>query len=216
MRDFELQQHVMDELDFEPAVNPAHIGVIAENGVITLTGHVGSYAEKLAAEKAARRVKGVHAIAQELEVRFAGDKKTADDEIAGRAVSILRWSTVLPEDAVRVRVQNGWLTLAGEVEWQYQRNTAEAAVRRLSGVRGVTNTIKLKRRVLPTDIRQKIEQALNRNAAIVSQGIRVSVADGGTVHLEGIVHDMHERDVVEAAAWSAPGVMQVEDRLAIL
>lgn len=215
MSDLELQQKVMDELDFEPRVNAAHIGVTAAKGIITLDGYVGSYAEKLAAEKAAGRVKGVHGIAQELEVRFAEGKKTADDEIASRAVNIIHWSTLLPIDTVQVRVQNGWITLTGEVEWQYQRKNVETVVRLLSGVKGITNHIGLKPRVQPGDIKHKIEDALKRNAQIISQGIRVSVADGGNVHLEGKVHDLHERDMIEAAAWSAPGVTKVEDRLSI-
>ncbi len=215
MSDMELQQKVIDELDFEPRVNAAHIGVAAHKGVVTLNGYVSSYAEKLAAEKAARRVKGVHGIAQELEVRFAEGKKTADDEIASRAINIIHWSTMLPIDAVQVRVQNGWITLTGQVEWQYQRANAEVVVRLLSGVRGVTNNIRLTPRAHAVDIKLKIEEALKRNAHIMSQAIRVSVVDGGNVHLEGMVHDWHERDMIEAAAWSAPGVTKVEDRLFI-
>src|SRR5579883_3242924 len=119
--DLQLRQDVLDELDFEPAVNAAHIGVAVADGVVTLSGHVGSYAEKLAAESAARRVKGVRAIAQEIEVRYPSDKKTADDEIAARILSLLRWNTVVPADSIQVRVQDGWVTLTGQVDWQFQR-----------------------------------------------------------------------------------------------
>ena len=215
MRDIELRQHVLDELDYDPRVETAHIGVTAENGVVTLSGHVGSYAEKLAAEQAARRVKGVHGLAQEIEVRFSSDKKTADDEIASRAVSILRWSAVLPTDAVQVKVQKGWVGLSGEVDWQYQRTAAENAVRKLSGVVGVVNSITLKPRVQAEDVQRRIENALKRHAELNAHDIKVSVMGGGRVALDGHVHDWQERYAVERAAWSAPGVLKVEDRLTI-
>ena len=134
MDDRQLQQEVLDELDFDPSIDAAHIGVAADNGVVTLTGHVFSYAEKLAVEQAARRVKGVRAVAQEIEVRYPSDKKTADDEIAKRALSIIKWDTMIPQQAVQVTVQKGLVTLAGQVNWQYQKKAAEDAVRKLSGV----------------------------------------------------------------------------------
>ena len=139
MSDSALRQDIIDELDFEPSVKAAHIGVAVDSGVVTLSGHVCSYAEKLAAEQAAKRVKGVKAIAQEIEVRYPSDLKTADDEIAKRAVNILRWSAVVPQDAVQVKVQDGWVTLSGQLEWQFQRTAAETEIRRLSGVAGVIN-----------------------------------------------------------------------------
>lgn len=215
MTDTQIRQDIIDELDFEPSVNAAHIGVAVDDGVVTLTGHVASYAEKLAAEQAVRRVKGVQAIAQEIEVRFPSDKKTADDEIAARALNILRWSAVVPTEKVQVKVQNGWVTLTGEVDWQFQRSSAESELRKLSGVAGVINDIVLKSRVQPQDIKRKIEDALKRSAEIEAQGIRVSVLDGGKVSLEGKVHDWQERRSVENAAWSALGVTSVEDNLAI-
>jgi len=215
MEDKTLRQNIIDELDFEPAVNAAHIGVAVENGVVSLSGHVGSYAEKLAAEKAAKRVKGVRALAEGLKVRFASDKKTNDDEIAHRALTILQWSAVVPPNAVMVKVQDGWVTLNGEVDWQHQRAAAENLVRRLSGIHGVLNSITLKERVQPTDVRHKIESALRRSAEIQAQQIRVSVEDGRAVALEGDVHDWEERDAVERAAWSVPGVTRVIDRLRI-
>lgn len=215
MSDLTLRQTVLDELEFEPSVDAAHIGVAVKDGVVTLSGHVGSYAEKLAAENAVKRVKGVQAIAQEIDVRYPEDQKTADDEIAGRAVNILRWSTVVPPGSVLVKVQDGWVTLSGQVSWQYQRNAAESQIRRLSGIQGVTNNIAIKPRVQPTDVKRKIEDALKRNAEIQAQGIRVSVEDGGKVGLEGNVHDWRERQVAENAAWSVPGVVRVDDRLHI-
>ena len=213
--DTQLQQDVLDELDFEPSVNAAHIGVTAKNGVITLSGHAASYAEKIAAEEAARRVKGVHAIAQEIEVRYPSDKKTSDDEIAARALSVLRWNAVVPYEAVQIKVQDGWVTLLGEVEWQFQRVAAESGIRRLSGVAGVINQITLKSRVEAKDVESKIEEALKRSAEIEARGIHVSSLGGGKVALEGKVHDWQEREAVKRAAWSAPGVLAIEDRLQI-
>lgn len=215
MTDTNLRQNIIDELDFEPRVSSAHIGVAVQDGVVTLSGHVGSYAEKLAAEKAVKRVKGVKAIAEEIDVRYPEDKKTADDEIAARALSLLRWSAVVPTDSVMVKVQDGWVSLSGQVTWQFQRSAAEAEVRRLSGVVGVVNSITIKPRVQPVDIKHQIEAAFKRNAEIDAKGIRVSVEDGGRVSLDGTVHDWREREAAEHAAWMAPGVMRVDDRLRI-
>jgi len=181
-----------------------------------LTGHVPSYAEKLAAEHVVRRVKGVRAIAQEIEVRYPNDKKTADDEIAKRALSILRWHVMIPQDAVKVTVQKGWITLTGELSWQYQRRDAEDAVRKLSGVIGVTNSISLKPTVSVSDIKRRIEGALARHAHIEADAIRVNVRDGNKVCLEGKVDSWDEREAVEKAAWSVPGVQSVDDRLTIV
>lgn len=211
--DLDLRCNVMDELDFEPAVHSANIGVAAEGGIVTLSGHVGSYAEKLAAEKAAGRVRGVKAIADQIKVRFAEDKKMADDEIAHRVVSILRWSAVVPEDAVTVRVQDGWVRLSGEVKWNYQRNTVEALIHKLSGIKGMVNGITIKPHPDPLAVKRRIEEALGRNAEIRASKICVSVEDTGRVVLEGDVHNWRERNAIEDAAWAAPGVRWVEDRL---
>jgi osmotically-inducible protein OsmY len=214
--DSQLQQDVLDELDFEPSVSAAHIGVTAKNGVVTLSGHAGSYAEKVAAEEAARRVNGVHAIAQEIEVRYPGDKKTADDEIAARALSIMKWNAVVPYNAVQVKVQDGWVTLLGEVDWQFQRVAAESGIRRLSGVAGVLNEITLKPRPEPLDVKRKIEEALRRSAEVEAKSIQVTSLGDGKVALEGKVHDWQERDAVKRAAWSTAGVSAIEDRLQFL
>jgi osmotically-inducible protein OsmY len=216
MDDKLLRQNVLDELDFEPSIDAANIGVAVSDGVVTLTGHVPSYAEKLAAERATRKIKGVRAIAQEIEVRYPTDKKTADDEIAKRALSILKWHVMIPEDAVKVTVQKGWVTLAGELNWQYQRKDAEDAVRKLSGVTGVTNSIALKPTVSVSDIKRKIEGALARHAHIEAEGIRINVRDGNKVSLEGKVDSWDEREAVENAAWSVAGVQSVDDRLTIV
>jgi len=216
MDDKQLRQNVLDELEFEPSVDAANIGVAVDDGVVTLSGHVSSYAEKLAAEQAVRKVKGVRAIAQEIEVRYPTDKKMADDEIAKRALSVLKWHAVIPEGAVKVTVQKGWVTLAGEVNWQYQKKTAEDAVRKLTGVIGVVNNISLKPAVLVSDIKRKIEGALARRAHIEAEAIRVNVRDGNKVVIEGNVNSWEEREAVADAAWSIAGVQSVDDQLTIV
>ncbi len=215
MTDIVLRQKVLDELRWEPSVNAAHIGVTADAGVITLTGHVTTYTEKLQAVKAARRIKGVCAIADDIEVRHPFDKKTADDEIAKRALSILRWDNTLAGETITVTVRDGWISLAGEVEWQFQRDSAEEDVHKLSGVRGVKNSIVIKPRVIPQDIKLKIEESLKRRAAMESSGITVRVEHGDRVVLEGKVDNWDERFAVENAAWSVPGVRMVDSRLYI-
>jgi osmotically-inducible protein OsmY len=216
MTDTQLRQNVIDELEFEPSVHSASIGVAVEDGVVTLSGHVRSYAEKVAAERATRRVRGVRAIAQDIRVRYPDEKKTADDEIAKRTLSIIKWDAMTPADAIKVVVQNGWITLSGEVDWQYQRKAAEDAVRKLSGVIGVFNNITLKRAVQVADIKRKIEQALARRAKVDADAIRINVHEGNRVALEGTVESWDERDAVQDAAWSVPGVQSVDDRLTIV
>lgn len=215
MNDKQLRQMVIDELDFEPSVDAANIGVTAENGVVTLSGHVASYAEKLAAEQAARRIRGVRAIAEKIEIRYPQDKKLHDDEIARRALDIIDWSANVPSGAIHVKVEKGWLNLTGTVDWHYQREAAESAVRRLSGVLGVFNQIQIRQTAKVTDIRHKIEEALKRNAVLEAGAIRVRVDDDSKVVLEGQVHAWYERQLAERAAWSASGVRAVEDHLMI-
>jgi osmotically-inducible protein OsmY len=215
MDDKQLRKNLLDELEFEPSLDAANIGVTANDGVVTLTGHVSSYAEKTAAEGAARRVKGVRAVADEIEVRYPSDKKTSDDEIAKRALSILKWYAAIPQDAVQVTVQKGWVTLTGELAWQYQRKAAEDAVRKLSGVLGVANSISVKPTVYVSDIKKTIEDALTRHAQLEGQAIRVSVRDRNKVLLEGKVDSWDDREAVENAAWSVAGVQSVDDRLII-
>ena len=213
MSELQLRQDVVDELEFEPSVDAAHIGVAVDKGVVTLTGHVASYAEKQAAIAAVRRVKGVRAIAEEIEVRYPLDKKTSDDEIAQRAIDILGWDMMVPSDSIQVMVHNGWVTLTGNVDWHYQKKQAEEDVRKLSGVRGVTNTIEIKPSVQAEDVKRKIEEALKRHAEIEASAIRVTVRERNKVLLEGKVGSWDERNAVENAAWSAPGVKSVEDRM---
>lgn len=214
MDDKSLRNIILEELDWDPSFDSADIGVQVSDGVVTLTGHVGSYAEKIAVERACARVKGVKAIAQDIEIRLPSLKKTADDQIAKRALDILAWNVSVPHDRVKVKVQSGFVTLTGECDWQYQKEAAEEAVRKLSGVVGVSNLIALKPRAFASDVKRKIEDALKRNAEAEASHISVSVV-GGKVTLEGKVRAFHERSVIESAAWAAPGVLEVEDRVQV-
>lgn len=215
MPDKQLRQDVLDELDFEPSIDASEIGVSVKDGVVALTGHVPSYAQKIAAERAVWRVKGVKAIAQELRVHYPDARKLGDDDIARRAVSMLNWDASVPAETVRVTVQDGWVTLAGEVRWQYQRMAAETDVRKLSGVLGITNNIHIAPLVEADDVQRRIEQALRRHAEVEAHSVRVTVQDGGAIVLDGQVDNWDERRAVERAAWSAPGVRSVEDRIVI-
>jgi osmotically-inducible protein OsmY len=215
MSDRTLKLAVEDELTWEPSIDAEHIGVTAEGGVVTLTGHVGSYTEKIIAERAAKRVKGVRAIAQEIEIRLPNDKKTSDDQIAKRALDIIAWDSTIPKDRVQVKVQGGFVTLSGEVDWHYQRTDAEYAVRKLEGIKGFSNEIKVKPRVQASDVKHRIESALKRNAEWEASSIKVSVMDG-RVTLDGKVKALYERDLAERTAWSAPGVISVEDHISIV
>lgn len=215
MSDRTLKLAVEDELTWEPSIDAEHIGVTAEDGVVTLTGHVGSYTEKIIAERAAKRVKGVRAIAQEIEIRLPNDKKTSDDQIAKRALDIIAWDSTIPKDRVQVKVQGGFVTLTGQVDWHYQRTDAEYAVRKLEGIKGLSNEIRVKPSVQASDVKQRIESALKRNAEWEAGSIKVSVLDG-RVTLDGKVKALYERDLAERTAWSAPGVISVEDHISIV
>lgn len=212
MDDKELRQLVIEELDFEPSIDSSNIGVAATGGVITLTGHVSSYAEKTIAEKAAKRVRGVHGVAQEIEVRYPEDKKLADDQIAKRALDILAWNVQLPAGTLQVTVSGGWVTLSGEVEWYYQKQLAELAVRKLSGVTGISNLIKIVGGSHSADVKMRIENALRRSAELAARNIHVEVANG-RVTLTGTVSAWNQRRLAEDAAWAVPGVHAVEDNL---
>lgn len=213
MDDKVLKGLIEDELDWEPRVDAADIGVAVKDGVVTLMGHVPTFAEKLAAEEATKRVKGVRAIAQEIEVRIDGHGAPyADEEIAQKAANVLDWDVSVPKGTVQAKVQDGWVTLSGEVDWNFQREAARQRVSNLPGVRGVSNLISVKQRPTPTDIKNRIEKALVRHAETEAKGIRVSVANGKVI-LEGKIDAWHDREVAEQAAWAAPGVNAVEDRL---
>jgi osmotically-inducible protein OsmY len=215
MDDAALKQNAVDELVWRPDIDSAHIGVTADRGVITLSGYVPSYAQKYEVEDCVKRVSGVRGVAEELEVRYSGDYSAKDDEIAQRALNSLGWDAMVPKDSVKVTVQNGVVTLSGQVSWQFERNAAEKAVRTLYGVVDVVDNIKLKTQPQPTDVKSRIESALKRNAELDSKSIRVSVSDG-TVTLEGTVDTWAARDTAEDAAWSAPGVRTVLDRLSVI
>ncbi len=214
MSDRKIREDVLSELEFEPSVNATNIGVAVENGVVTLSGHVGTYFERLAAETAVRRVKGVRAIAEEIEVRYHLSNKISDDEIARRAADMLDWDVAIPKNRIQILVRDGQVTLSGQVNWQFQRSAAETSVRMLAGISGVTNNITVLPATRPADVKRRIEEALKRHAEVEAQAIRVAV-DGGRVTLEGTVHDWHEREAAQQAAWAAPGVTLVDDRLAI-
>jgi osmotically-inducible protein OsmY len=213
--DLLLQQRVIDTLEFEPSVDAAHIGVSVDEGVVTLSGHVRSFAEKFAAERVVRQVKGVRAVAQELEVRLPSDKKLADDEIAQRAVRILNWDQMVPGDRIAVKVEHGVVTLSGEVDWRFQRAEAENDIRRLSGVRSVVNNVVVVAKVDPDDVHTKIRAALDRNAEIEANRVTVAVT-GSKVTLGGRVNAWTDREAAEHAAWSAPGVTEVEDHIEVV
>jgi osmotically-inducible protein OsmY len=215
MSEFQLRQSILDEFEFDPSFNSGHIKVAVENNVVVLTGYVISYAEKLAAIAATRRVKGVHAISEHIEVRNPFNR-TADDQIAQRASDILDWNILVPANSVEVQVENGWLTLSGTVDWHYERAAAEDDVRKLAGVIGVTNDIVINNPLGDHScIRSQIESALQRHAEIGSKAIRVTVKNGNMVVLEGNVDTWDERRAVQNAAWSTPGVAAVDDRLMI-
>ena len=212
--DSELQQAVLSELGWEPSVTAAHIGVAASAGVVTLTGHVKTYAEKHAAETAAARVKGVKAVAEELEIKFDTGMSRTDEAIATAAVDRLAWDVSVPYDSVKVKVEKGWVTLSGQVNWKYQKEAAEQDVSRLFGVLGVSNQTTIKAKVDTSNLSDDIKHALHR-AWFDPKTVDVS-AEGGRVKLTGTVHSMHDRLMAGDTAWAAPGATHVENDIAVI
>ncbi len=212
--DRELQEDVLDALEWEPGLDAAQIGVSAKNGIVTLRGPVRSYQQKLTAERAASHVYGVRAVANDLMVAIDGGSLRSDSSIAEAVANALAWDSAVPIGVVKASVSDGWVTITGTVEWQYQRSAAEAAVRRLHGVKGVSNALMLKPQLRPADIKTKIEHAFKRSAEVEAARVHVNAIDGEVV-LTGTVKSLAERDEAERAAWAAPGVKHVDDRLTV-
>jgi osmotically-inducible protein OsmY len=210
--DSDLREDVLEELEWEPSVDERRIGVAVSDGIVTLSGEVTSFAEKWNAERAVERVEGVRGIANEIEVRLAGER--SDTDIAKAAADALDWNSLVPSGAVTVRVENGWVTLRGEVEHDYQRRAAERAVRYLEGVRGVTNLITVTPKVEPTDIKREIQRTFQRQATVDAENVSIEV-NGSEVVLRGKVRSWAERYEAERAAWSAPGVTSVRNYITV-
>lgn len=212
--DTQLHKDIVEELRWDPRVKEAEIAVSAKDGVVTLTGSVETYAQKYAAERAVERVAGVRAVADDLHVRVPGSFVRTDTDIAHSAINALRWDIEVPDDKITVKVDAGWVTLKGEVPWQYQRSAAERSVRYLSGVKGISNLIEVKPKISPVEVKSKIEAALKRNAELDAKLITVETKDDKVI-LKGSVRSWAERTDAERAAWAAPGVKEVDDRLVV-
>ena len=212
--DSDLKRAVLDELSWEPSVDAAHIGVTANAGVVTLSGHVNNYAQKEGAERAASRVKGVQGVAEEIEVRLPYDIKRDDGDIAAAAVDHLSWNTAVPADAVVVKVEKGWVTLSGKVNWQYEREAAEQNIRTLAGVIGVSNRIVVTPKIDAKDVKDAVERALHRSWYYDPDSIAVT-AQGGKSTLPGNVTTWNARGLAGSAAWAAPGATAVENNIAV-
>ena len=212
--DSQLQRDVIEELRWDPSVGRLEIGVACQDGVVTLSGNVDSLSRKISVVRAAERVAGVRAVAEELKVLLPTTHERSDTDIAHAVVRGLRWDVDVPTEGVQARVDGGWVWLEGEVEWQYQRSAAERAVRYLTGVQGVTNLITIKRRASAPDVKQRIETAIKRHAEQDARNITVEAMDG-QVTLRGTVRSWAERTDAENAAWAAPGVSKVVDQLSV-
>jgi osmotically-inducible protein OsmY len=212
--DSEIERDVRDELQWDPDLNAEDIAISVKNGVVTLAGFTPSYTDRLEAEAAAKRVTGVLGVANDIEVRLPVVDQRPDPDIARDAVAALKAQLPISHDRIKVIVKDGWLTLEGAVEWQYQKSTAESAVRKVKGVKGVTNVITVKPKAEPADIQRKIQEAFKRNAEVDANRITVET-HGSEVILKGTVRSWIEREEAERVAWSAPGVTRVEDRIVV-
>lgn len=212
--DSDLKKDVLAELEWDPEVNAAAIGIGVKDGVVTVSGHLTTYSEKFAIERALRRVDGVRAIGMEVDVVLSPQHRRSDSDIATAAAQALKWQARLPDDKVRVSVEHGWVHLSGEVDWEFQRRSAEKAVRPLLGVVGVSNEVTLATKAVPADLNDRISQALQRQALREARRVEVNV-DGPKVTLRGSVHSWQERDAVQGAVWAAPGVRTVINELRV-
>jgi osmotically-inducible protein OsmY len=212
--DAQLKKDVTSELEWDPSIDATNVGVAVKGGVVTLTGHLDTYGEKFAIERALQRVGGVRAIALELDVKLAPGHQHSDAEIAAAVETAFKWHVLIPVDQLRVQVEKGWVTVTGEVEWDYQRRAAEKAVRPLTGVIGVTNSVTLRQRIAPANIANRIRDALTRQAAQEAAQIEVKVS-GTTATLRGSVRSWGERSAAQGATWSAPGIVNVVNELEV-
>ena len=212
--DSDLKKDVLTELLWDPLVPEARVGVAVSEGVVTLSGHLDTYAEKVAAKRAVERVSGVKAIALELDVIPLGVHQRSDTEIAAAVEHALSWNTSIPQGGVKVMVEKGWVTLSGELDWNFQRRAVERMVRPLKGVAGITDNIRLKSAPMPANVSGRIQDALTRQAMREARRIEIMV-DGSVVTLRGHVHSWAERNAAEGASWSAPGVSRVDNQLVI-
>jgi osmotically-inducible protein OsmY len=212
--DEEIQQDILEELEWDTRVQPNEIGVAVKDGIVTLTGWVDSYLKKLAAEDAAHRVHGVKAVANDLEVRLPGFAERTDVDLAAAVINALKWDVLVPASKLDVTVSQGWVTLKGEVDFGFQKREAERVIRHIAGIKGITNLIVVRPRVAPSDLKEKIERELVRNAETDAEHIQVEV-QGSKVILRGTVRSHAEKKAAEEAAWSAPGVSEVENRIVI-
>ena len=212
--DAQIQKDVMAELNWRPILNAAQIGVSVHEGVVTLTGTVDTYTKKIAAENAAKKVSGVKAVAEDIQVGPSPSYNKTDTEIAEAVLNALKWHSAVMENRIRIKVEKGFVTLDGEVEWEYQRTAAKSAIENLAGIKMIYNFISVKPRVTASDLKSKINAALHRSAQIDANSINVEVS-GSKVILSGTVHSIKEKEDADSAAWMAPGVSSVENRIAI-
>ena len=212
--DAEIKDDVLNELAWQPNVDETEIGVIVEDGVVTLSGVLNNYSKKIAAEKAVKSVEGVKALAGDIEIKYGDSFKKTDKEIAKAVVDALEWNASVPEENIKVKVEDGWVYLSGEVKWSYQKNAAKRAVENLLGVRSVINSITLKQDVKPFEVKDRIKKAFERSAEIDANKVTV-IADGNTVTLKGKVSSIKEKEEAETAAYNAPGVFHVKNELRV-
>lgn len=212
--DSELRRKVIAELDWDPSIDNSAIGVAVKDGVVTLSGSVVNFSQKKNAERAARRVAGVKAVAEDLKIKLPGTAERSDADIAQSVLSGMRFNVDVPHERIQVTVENGWVTLDGEVEWQFQKSAAENSIKYLMGVKGFTDNIRIKPRVSTADVKAKIESAFARRALIDADQIKVESTEG-KITLRGSVHSWDEREQAEQAAWAAPGVSKVDNYVTV-